>query len=240
MNSVGGTPAREASAGLMGRGREAARVESFSVLRRLLVAIGFAAVVAAAPTDPVHAQSDGMFVDQFEDPPQQQGPCAPPGYSRGIAPLTLHAHWIATSGTAIGAALVPIHIDQGTYLSFRFDRAMFGAFSTLFQINADTSNTGGVRGADVRYVTVSQCEGGLDTQYALPQGCARFANEGPFMYLNFDVPMNNQYVCDLDPTRDYYINFVLEDPSDGWQPGQACNSAFASLRCGFRIQVNPL
>ena len=174
-----------------------------------------------------------MFTHGFEDT------CGPPGYTQVKPGLSMEQYWAEVRGEPVGPALTPIPLRRGQFLSLSFDRSTFDPqFGELITFYADTSNVGvGNRGADYRYVAIGSCPG--DFSAAIPQGCKAYANEGPFLYLNFGTPMAHPQVCDLKPGATYYVSFVYDDPSDGWQPLALCNSMYPpETVCAFRMSVD--
>ena len=86
-----------------------------------------------------------------------------------------------------------------------------------------------VGGATLRYsgfyLTISPCMGDFrlpvnaasTSTPTLAHGCRTYVGtpEGDFMLINFNSGAPSNSHCSLDPTKDYYVNIVLDDPSDG-------------------------
>ena len=199
---------------------------------RTCARFGLATLLMLGPPAGVHAQADPVFAHGFE-----ADPCGPPGYTRASTAETLEEHWRATTFPPLSySSLARIHFSTGTFFSLRFDRATFTAISgDIIQMNVDTSNIGGndVRGGFPRHTSISTCPGGFT---GLPAGCTQPVQEGPVLYLNFGEPFGISGICDLDPDRAYYLNFIFDDPVDGWQPAAPCNEYYQSTFCGFRAQ----
>ncbi len=165
----------------------------------------------------------------------------PAGYSLASA-LPLDEIWRATTGYAIGSALAQIRVATGTYQSHAFERAMFPD-GEVHVVNGDTSNLGPAAvGASVRYIAISHCVGDLRPPVSggdplRGRECRVYANEGPFLYLNFGAARAG--MCTLDPAEVYVLNVVLDDPVDGYDPSVPCNAQFPFRMCGFRISVTP-
>lgn len=189
-----------------------------------------------------------------EPPPPPASSCAgvndgyfpPTGLSALGAPMTFTQLWQIGSGQPVGAALTKIEMNGGQYRSFSFDYSMLNAPPGSFrmQMNADTSNTGGKIGADYRYLTISECPNDLrqpvqgSPDPLLKPGCRVYANEGPFIYMNFGSPISDPAICNLDPNKTYYMNATFDAPFDGFSSTTPCNSTRTlSETCGFRIQV---
>ncbi len=177
-------------------------------------------------------------------PPSTPNQSGPPTAFIEAGGGTFTALW---SPNPVGAAFArPITLAGGQYEVYSFTRAMLDApGTTMFAINVDTANTGGTRGADVRFITITECPGDLrrgNPSASNPReqpGCRKQVNEGPSFLLNYGPTMDPLYSCNLDETKTYYMNVVLDDPSDGFQASASC-SAFGGMGdCGFRIQLNP-
>ena len=191
------------------------------------------------------------------EPPPPASSCAgvndgyfpPTGLSALGTPMTFSQLWqVGTSpaGQPVGGALTKIEMNGGQYRSFSFDYSMLNAPPGSFrmQMNADTSNTGGRIGADYRYLTISECPNDLrqpvqgSPDPLLKPGCRVYANEGPFIYMNFGSPISDPAICNLDPNKTYYMNATFDAPFDGFSSTTPCNSTRTlSETCGFRIQV---
>lgn len=178
------------------------------------------------------AQADPLFANGFEIEP-----CGPPGYSRAVSAETIREHWTATtiSRPLNYYELSRVHFDRGTYVSLRFDQAMLGDRAAEYvEMLVDTSNTGGVPLGEPAYVSISSCPGGFA---GLPSACSARVTEGHALYVAFDSSDPDPLLCKLDSGRNYYMNFVFDDPVDGWQPEALCNLPQAATFCGFRIAL---
>lgn len=211
--------------------------------------IAMASAAVAGSLDPI-------FADQFEtaepdpDPPGNalctpDGLQYPPiGYRQDYSP-SLEQLWFETTGEPIGGALAKIRLEGGTYTAMRFTRGMFGDHTDLFTVNGDTSNVGvGLRGADTRFIAISECAGDLrapdnTSQYEVLHSRCRLTvgSEGPFMYLNWGPPSTNTAICNLDPAKTYYFNVVFDNPNDGYNAARLCSVSGGVNNCGFRIQM---
>ncbi|HVF34508.1 MAG TPA: hypothetical protein VND91_04235, partial [Candidatus Saccharimonadia bacterium] len=192
-----------------------------------------------------------------QPPPPPANSCAgvndgffpPTGLSALGSPLTFTQLWqVGTSpaGQPVGAALTKIEMNGGQYRSFSFNWGMLNGDSgdMQLQMNADTSNTGGRVGSDYRYLTISECPNDLRPPVVgspdplLKPGCRVYANEGPFIYLNFGPPISDPAFCNLDPQKSYYMNVTFDAPFDGFSSTTPCNSTRPlGETCGFRIQI---
>lgn len=141
----------------------------------------------------------------------------PPGYTRDNSVLAL--------------ANLPISSQAQ---DFKFIASKYLAMSFRGTTNFPGSNSltlavGTVGGATLRYsgfyLTIAPCAGdfrlpvnGANTQEpTLAPGCRTYVGtpEGDFMLINFNSGGPSNSHCNLDPTKDYYINIVLDDPWDG-------------------------
>jgi len=177
-------------------------------------------------------------------PPPPACPAAPPGYVLGES-ISLVDLWLRETGTGIGPVLAQMKLRGGTYEAYPFKLADFNWGSTVrFEFNGDTSNVGpGAYGAEWRYVTVSECPGDLrvadpsSPDPTLQPGCRRYAGEGPFLLINFGAALNDGHTCNLDPSKTYYMNVVLDNPADGFDANVLCNPVLQKNVCAFRAGV---
>lgn len=210
----------------------------------IVTAWAIAGVAAAGSLDPI-------FADAFESPAPGSVLCTPDnvqyppaGYIADYSP-TLERLWYESTGEPVGGALAKIRLEGGTYTSMRFDRAMFGYHKDLYTVNGDTSNVGtGLRGADTRFVAISECQGDLRgadeaSPYELLHSACRVlvGSEGPFMYLNWGAPIANPAICNLDPAKTYYFSVIFDNPYIGYDARRLCSASGGVNQCGFRIQM---
>ncbi len=215
--------------------------------KRTTAALATAVTLALAGS--VAAQGDSIFTDDYENP-GAGGACVPDGdyytplgYALGHSP-TLEQLWVETTGTGIGGSSATVRLEGGQYAAFRFTRQMFPADETV-GFNGDTSNVGvGLAGADHRYVAISECAGDLRLADAgspdptRQTTCRVFPLEGPFLYVNWGAPRAG--FCNLDPAKTYYFNVIFDNPSDGYNASQLCNTVLMRNACGYRMAVAPL
>jgi hypothetical protein len=154
---------------------------------------------------------------------------------------TLASRW---APEPIGSALVPFTMLAGVDSSYSFTAADLGFGDdperVYFTLHSENSAPGAPWGqADYRFVTVSRCPRDLripvagDPDPTLDPGCRAYAGEGQVVVLNFGPPIAG--ACNLDPDRSYWLNVVLEDPSDGLDPAEPRRCT--SMVCGFRMAV---
>lgn len=187
-------------------------------------------------------------------PPPPTGNCSPAndgffpptGLSPGMQ-LTFTQLWatnpLPAGSQPVGSALAQVKMSGGQYRAFEFRYDMLNSTNDVLTMYADTSNPGAgvARGANWRYVAVSECPGDLRMANPavgglLKNGCRVYATEGPFIYLNFGAPSNDPAMCNLDKNKTYYMNVTFDAPHDGFNPNQACSDALTSPTdtCGFR------
>ena len=201
-------------------------------------------------------------------PPPPTGSCSPTNDGfwppSGLTPgmqLTFTQLWLTNPGPSgpnpVGTALTQVKMSGGQYraFEFRFDMLNANEGDDVLEMYADTSNPGNgvANGASYRYITISECPG--DLRWANPaaggllkQGCRVYANEGPFIYLNFGAASNDTAMCNLEKNKTYYMNVTFDNPDndfsgtltpgDGFSAQQPCHdkpNATVSDTCGFRM-----
>jgi hypothetical protein len=154
---------------------------------------------------------------------------------------TLASRW---SPEPIGSTLRPFTMFAGVDSSFSFVATDLGFGDdperVYFTVHSENSAPQAPWAqADYRWVTVSECPRDLrpgvpgHPDPTLDPGCRAYANEGQVLVLNFGPPITG--ACNLDPDRAYWLNVVLEDPSDGLDPTEP--ERCTKMICGFRMAV---
>lgn len=174
-----------------------------------------------------------LFANDYED---MVDSCGPPGYERAQTEPTLAEQWRSDGGAFAPGNYYTPHFLAGTYMSLQFDRRMFPVADNILELRGDLPPSSiGPRTGKFPFVSVSTCPGGFVAPLAVASpGCARPVVNGTTLLLNFGPALADPKYCNLSPEVPYYLNFVFDDPADGWQPAAACDGLSAE-RCSFRL-----
>lgn len=225
-------------------------------LSRLVPALLFLGLLYLVLANRDAFASDAIFSDSFGDDACDGctgGEEPPPGCVHDASGLNPPPpDWVGIDSTftalwaphPVGSAAVQIRMKAGQFWSYAFNKAMIdpNPERNVFSMNGDTSNIGpAARGAQFRYVAVSTCPtdfrpgNAASPDPTMQPACRGYAGEGDFMALNFGPPIEG--VCNLDPTRTYYLNVIFDDPADGFNALEPCNPIYPGSACAFRVQI---
>ena len=109
---------------------------------------------------------------------------------------------------------------------------------------------GTVGGATLRYsafyLSISECQGDFrlpvnaasTNDPTLTGACRMYVGtpEGTFMQIKFNSGSPSNVQCNLDPTKNYFVNIVLDDPSDGLSTSSPDECITTACGNGLSIQ----